>query len=34
VENLDKISGVVLKGRYFDRATLDKMMAGVETAYR
>jgi predicted TIM-barrel fold metal-dependent hydrolase len=25
---------VVLKGRYFDRATLDKMMAGVETAYR
>lgn len=34
VENLDEISAVVLKGRYFDRAALDKMMADVEKAYR
>jgi hypothetical protein len=34
VANLDKMSAVVLKGRYFDRAALDKMMADVETAYQ
>jgi len=34
VDNLDKVSAVVLKGRYFDRTALDKMMADVETAYR
>jgi hypothetical protein len=34
VDNLDRISGVVLKGRYFNKAALDKMKDDVEAAYR
>ena len=34
VENLDKIWGVVLKGRYFPKSALDKMKDDVEAAYR
>jgi imidazolonepropionase-like amidohydrolase len=34
VENLDRISGVVLKGRYFPKVELDKMKDTVEKAYR
>jgi len=34
VENLDRIWGVVLKGRYLPKATLDKMKDDVAAAYR
>jgi hypothetical protein len=34
VENLDRIAGVFLKGRYYSKAALDKMKDDVETAYR
>ena len=33
VKNLDRISAVVLKGRYFNKAALDKMVADVADAY-
>ncbi len=34
VENLSRISGVMLRGRYFNKAALDKMKDDVEAAYR
>jgi hypothetical protein len=34
VENLDRISGVLLKGRYFPKSALDKMKDDVEAAYK
>ena len=33
VANLDKISGVFLKGKYFSKAALDKLKSDVATAY-
>lgn len=32
IRNTQKIAGVIANGRYFSRADLDKMLAGVETA--
>jgi imidazolonepropionase-like amidohydrolase len=32
IRNTQKIAGVVANGRYFSRADLDKMLAGVQTA--
>jgi imidazolonepropionase-like amidohydrolase len=32
IRNTEKIAGVVVNGRYFSRADLDKMLAGVESA--
>jgi imidazolonepropionase-like amidohydrolase len=32
IRNTQKISGVVVNGRYLSRADLDKMLAGVERA--
>jgi imidazolonepropionase-like amidohydrolase len=34
IRNTQKIAAVVVNGRYFSRADLDKMLAGVETAAR
>ena len=34
VENLSKIHAVVLKGRYYSKATLEKMKQNVETVYK
>jgi len=34
VENLARIGGVVLKGRYYSKSTLDQMKDEAETAYR
>jgi hypothetical protein len=34
IDNLDRIAGVVLKGRYFDAAALQKMKADTAAAYR
>ncbi len=34
IRNTQKIEGVVVNGRYFSRAELDKMLAGVEAAAR
>ena len=33
VANLSKIAGVVLKGKYFSKAALEKQKADVATAY-
>ena len=34
VENLDRIWGVVLRGRYYSKSALDKMKDDIEAAYK
>ena len=34
VENLDRIWGAVLEGRYYSKAALEKMKDDVEAAYK